>query len=647
MCGIAGFFNNQNHLANYNKKIISEMTEALKKRGPDENGTFFNEKLTFGHTRLSIIELSKHGSQPKKSFSKRFVIVFNGEIYNHLELRQKLKNDGFQIQWNSNSDTETLVNLFEFWEIEKILNSISGMFAFAVWDNLKSELILSRDRFGEKPLYYGWIDKKFVFSSELKSIKKFPKFEKNISDTSANIYFDLNYIPAPLTIYKNIFKLEPATVIVVKYDSFKKFDIKKDININEQFFKKTKWWDIEEKTKNKISYSSKIDILHNALKKSVKKQTLSDVGVGAFLSGGIDSSLIAFLIKEQKINNLDTYTISVDDKNYDESVRAKRISNLLGFNNHMISVNSKDVIRIMPNINNIYSEPFADSSQVPTYLLSRFVSQQNKVVLTGDGGDEIFSGYIRHIWSKKIFKIINIFPLLLRKKLSKFLFNLNINQVHKFEKILEKFFTNNSKLVQLDKKLIKLGSLLDKLQSTESFYYNLVSIWPNASRKKNIELHTFLEEKNLRLNISDYDIKNYLHDDVLCKVDRASMANSLETRAPFLDYDVFKASRLFSDKELARNSVGKIPLRDILNKYLPEKEKSYPKKGFGLPLNKWLREELKEWVSDIFNSEKSKNQEFLDIELVKKYWDLHLKYDQNYGEFIWNSIIFLDWLKNE
>lgn len=647
MCGIAGFFNPKYLDKNIAEKHIKKMTAALHHRGPDNEDYFINDEISFGHSRLSILELSKHGNQPKNSFSGRYTITFNGEIYNHSDLRYKLKCEGHNIQWFSNSDTETLVNLFEFWDLEKILNSIVGMFAFALWDSLEKKMILSRDRFGEKPLFYAWVDNNFIFSSELNSIKQFPKFDKSISGISTEIYFKINYIPAPLTIYKNCFKLEPSTFLIIKNNLIKNFQIKKNQDIETDNFIKKKWWTVSNNINTDIPYIEKVTILKNALKKSIKRQTISDVGFASFLSGGVDSSLIAFLMKEEGIENINTYSISVNDRNYDESDRAKKIAKILNYKNYCIDVTSKDISDFLPRIKDVYGEPFADSSQIPTFILSKFVSKENKVAITGDGGDEIFSGYIRHIWGDNIYKIFSKFPHSLRKNISKFLLKLNINKIEQIEKVLNLFLSENQRLVQLDKKIIKVGSLLERMENIDSYYFNLLSIWPNASKYKNENLHEQIGTNLLTSNIANLDIDNYLHDDVMCKVDRASMANSLETRAPFLDYEVFKASRLFSKNEMIHKGVGKMPLRFILNKYLPEELRKYPKKGFGLPLNNWLRGELKVWVNDILSSSTSLNQDFLDMNTVNYYWNMHVHKKKNYGEFLWNAVVFLDWVNNE
>ena len=652
MCGITGILPADAKLEHNIKHDILAMTESLRHRGPNNLSYYTDKNIALGHTRLSILDLSSIATQPKKSFSGRFIISFNGEIYNHLELRNEIEREyGFK-NWESKSDTLTLVNMFEFWDAEKILNKIKGMFAFALWDKKLKKLVLARDRFGEKPLYFGWIEKDFVFGSELKAIKKHPKFMNSISDKALSLYTQVHYVPSPLSIYKDIYKLEPANIIIISNEHEKINLEKKNIEVQKKGFLKKKWWNHRDKPdfydlRAKLNYKEKIEFLDQTISTSVKRQLISDVPIGSFLSGGLDSTLMTLMMTRNTSQQVNTFTIGMENHFYDESRRAAKISKQLGTNHHQILVSDKDVIDVLPKINDMYDEPFADSSQIPTYLLCNFASKSVTVAISGDGGDEVFSGYIRHIWSEKIIKIIKFAPNYLKKKIGKYLLNLDYKSVEKFEKLLNFFISSQSRLVQLDKKFNKLGSVLLS-NSLNKFYLSLISTWPNSlNTRLAFENFNFSNDENLitEKDVPLMDIDNYLHDDVLCKVDRASMASSLEVRVPFLDKDIFDASQIFSFREKVQGSIGKKPIRDILMKYLPKELVNQPKMGFGIPLNNWLRTSLKNWVEDILYSQSSKEQDYIDLDKVIMYWKLHKSGGNNYGEFLWNSLILLNWLR--
>ncbi len=651
MCGIAGMLINRNISTEQNLLTLKSMTHALKHRGPDNEQTYIDEYIGLGHTRLSILDLSINASQPMESFSKRYVISFNGEIYNHLELRNELFKTSKFNNWGSYSDTSTLVNLFDYWDINKILIKLKGMFAFALWDKKNKSLFLARDRFGEKPLYYGLVNNQFMFASELKSLKQIANFKNKISQNSAKIFSKLHYVPCPYSIYEDIYKLEPATYLNIQIEKKINLQIEKKIDLNNSFIKKKRWWKSETISQEQLlyknlSYSDRLSKLNYNLDKSVKSQLISDVSLGAFLSGGIDSSLIAFYMQKNSSKKIDTFSIGMNNPYYDESKKAKNIAEYLGTNHNEYILNTNDIKNCLPIMHNIYDEPFADSSQIPTYLLSKFASKKVKVALTGDGGDELFGGYVRHIWSNKILRLINYFPLKLRKKLGKLLLNLNFNSVIRIEKFINLFLANKSKLVQLDKKFNKLGKILSSSSNIYDFYFTLISVWPNMG---NVDHSKFIIGKEGKACVNDFmwlDIDNYLHDDVLCKVDRAAMSNSLETRVPFLDKDVFDISQSFSFEEKTNKTIGKIPLRDLMKKNFPTNSVDQPKMGFGIPLNDWMRNDLKFWVDDILNSDFVKTQEFFDRKTLLYYWKEHSIKGKNYGEYLWNSLIFLNWLKD-
>lgn len=651
MCGINGILTNNLNIERV-KENLKKMNSVLAHRGPDNSDIFINEDLGMGHTRLSIIDTSNLGNQPMKSFSGRFIITYNGEIYNHLELRKKLKKEFNFFNWKSTSDTETLVNLFDFFDKEKVLNLLNGMFAFALWDKKEKNLFLARDRFGEKPLYYTFQNNNFLFFSELKCLKVLKEYKREIDKESIKIFSNINYIPSPYTIYKNVYKLEPGSFLEINKRFKDNISIYKNKNINTVNFKKKKWWNVSQEFRidKNLIYSEKIDLLEKNIDRAVNSQLISDVKIGSFLSGGIDSALISYFMQKNSQKKIETFTIKTEDKFYDESKKANDISKFIGSTHHEYIISENDIKNYLPNMFEVYDEPFSDSSQIPTYFLSKAASRNIRVALTGDAGDEMFGGYIRHIWLKKILKINKNLPYNLRVILGKILLNTKNHTAEMIEKIVNLFLNNKKKIVQLDKKLGKFGNLLLS-PKTLNLYFNLISVWPSNNQNiKNINLEKYFGSENLGQselqNLLILDKENYLHDDVLTKVDRASMANSLETRVPFLDKNVVEISNLFTENEKINKGVGKIPLRSIAEKIFPSQIVNQPKMGFGIPLNSWMRTDLKNWIYDEINSKFVAENEFIDAERLKFYYKEHLYKNKNFSEYIWNSLILINWLKN-
>ena len=652
MCGINGILFNKNFNINKIREYINTMNSVLSHRGPDHSDIYLNENLGLGHTRLSIIDTSSLGNQPMVSFSGRYVMTYNGEIYNHLDLREQIRKKFNFLNWNGTSDTETLVNLFEFFEKEKVLNFLNGMFAFALWDKKEKKLFLARDRFGEKPIYYSFQNNNFLFFSELKCLKALKEFKREIDKDSINIFSNINYIPAPYTVYKNVYKLEPGSFIEIDTNFKGTMSIYKNKNINTTHFKKKKLWNVSQEFRidKNLIYSEKLALLEKSLDSAVSSQLISDVKIGSFLSGGIDSALISYFMQKNSVKQIDTYTVKTEHKLYDESKKAKIISEFIGSNHNEYLISRNDIQNYLPKMFEVYDEPFSDSSQIPTYFLSKAASKKIKVALTGDAGDEMFGGYIRHIWLKKILNITKYLPFYLRVLLGKGLLNTNNQTAEKAEKIINLFLSDSKKIVQLDKKLGKLGNLLLS-PKIHSLYLSLISVWPSKKHNlKNINLEKYFGSENLGnfqlKNILLLDKDNYLHDDVLTKVDRASMANSLETRAPFLDKNISDISNLFSESEMIKNGIGKKPLRSLAEKIFPSHIVKQPKMGFGIPLNSWMRTDLKDWINDEISSKFATESEFIDNETLKSYFDEHLNNNKNFSEYIWNSLILINWLKN-
>ena len=649
MCGICGFIDLKG--SSDNISIINDMSSALSHRGPDGEGVWHKKELGlyFGHRRLSIIDLSTNASQPFISSSGRFVIIFNGEIYNFNEIKKLLN-----IKWKSSSDTEVLIESIERLGLDETLSKIKGMFAFAIWDNKKNELTLCRDRIGEKPLYYGLQNNTLFFSSELKSLKKHPNFIKEIDLESLSKFFTYGYIPAPYSIYRNIFKLLPGTYFKIGYDELVKgkFD-----NIIPK-----KYWDFQTKyydLKNTSADLSEIDIINkldHLLHDSIRMQMISDVPLGVFLSGGVDSSLVASIMQSESNSSINTFTIGFDQQEYNEAIYAKKIAQYLNTNHSELYISEKNLLDIIPKIPSIYDEPFADSSQIPTYLLSELTRNDVTVSLSGDGGDELFYGYMRYGFSVELWNKIRFLPLPIRKILSKLIFltpESSLNHLFFWIKFVIKSYKNDNK---------KIGSLLKRsyqlliCTSDENLYKCLISQWmePHSFviNSKN-EANTFGELKNLKSkqegfqnHMMSFDLLSYLPDDILVKGDRASMAVSLETRVPLLDRDIVEFS-LSIPPDLKSKNNQKWILKKLLEKYLPIEMIERPKMGFGVPLKGWIRKELSDWSHNLLDERKIKNQGYLNHKEITKKFNQHLSGEYDWHAQLWEVLIFQQWLENE
>lgn len=642
MCGIFGFVSSKNKLDDLK---VKQICKALHHRGPDATGYIKQDRLLFLHTRLSIQDLSSNASQPMIS-QKNTMITFNGEIYNHHELRQKLKNLNYQINWKSNSDTETLLKCIDIFGIEKTLKMVEGMFAFGYWDKQKKKLIIAVDRFSEKPLYYSSQKNNFFFTSDLKTIQDIDVIDKKISKTGLSNLIRKNYIPHPHSIYKNIRKLSPGTYKEYFFDEnykINKVNTERYWNINEEYINSTLI------VNKKINYKQELDSL---LRKVIKSQLISDVPVGCFLSGGLDSSLIAYLMnkvsQEKKIN---TFSIGFTNKEYDESYYSNIVAKKINSNHHLKIFDDRDLIKLVPQLSNIYSEPFADSSQLPTALISSFANLNGmKVVLTGDGGDELFGGYMRYYWSNKISNS-NI-PKFLIKSIKK-IFSLfpekNLDEVFY---ILRFILPKKYRVESLSSKIRKILEMMS-IDEIEKVYevlttnkdYEKIFNFENSFLKNDIN-YFFRNESFSRLDDTDkmmlFDLNKYLPGDILPKVDRASMHSSLETRAPFLNQNVVKFA-LSLDKNLKlSNGKGKIIIKDLMSQYFSQDFLNRPKKGFGIPLAHFLRNELKQYVLDTIENADQRSKEFINLTNFRKIFDEHCK-GKDHKELIWSTISFLSW----
>tara|TARA_Y100000590_G_scaffold213192_1_gene241532 strand:- start:29880 stop:31865 length:1986 start_codon:yes stop_codon:yes gene_type:complete len=656
MCGIFGILHHENK--QIDQSFLSGLEGSLARRGPDNQGVeeflIDSKKLKFGHTRLSILDLEKSGNQPMSSHSDRFSIIYNGEIYNHLKLRKKVEKK-VRVIWRGTSDTETLLEMFENFPISKVLNEVRGMFSFILYDKKERKLYIARDQAGEKPLYLS-TSKGFIgFASDLDPLKKVVGFNKSLDFEAVEDFLKLNYIPTPKTIYKNSFKLPPANCLILNLnfyqfkscDSFDEFVDSKGVSCYNWIDEK-EGLEMGEEIRG-LDEQSLVLKLEEVLSESVRSQQISDVPLGAFLSGGIDSSLIVSLMKKVRQEETKTFTVGFNFLEYDESEHAQKVANHLGTDHTTYRCSENDFFDLIPNLNLAFSEPFADSSQLPTMLVSRMAKQQVKVVLSGDAGDELFGGYNRYLLANKYYKYFRFTPFILRSNLSR-LFKLLPSSLAMglINTIISTDFSGN-KENNLSKILNKALYIKDK----KSFYTSMINEWTKEDKimdfKEEVNNYHFLEcfdskkETKLEETMMKADFNSYLPDDILCKVDRSSMFYSLETRAPFLNREVIDFAFNLPLNMKIRNGESKWILKQLLSKYLPRELFDRPKQGFGIPVSKWMRGELKDWVNETLSDEALNQHNLFNKSVVSKVKEDHFKGLSNNEHKLWSLLQFNQW----
>ena len=626
MCGIAGLYSFDKMSQTEVRDLSRGMLTSLEHRGPDDQGYWISDcqSLLFCQVRLSILDLSENGHQPMHSHNGNFVIIYNGEIYNHLEIRRSLERDGLKTEWLGVTDTETLLEAISFWGIEKTLKVVVGMFAFAVMDKANNILTLARDRFGEKPLYWGWQNRNLYFASELSGISCNLNFVAKVDRDSLNQLVRYNYIPAPSSIYNDISKLLPGHFI-----SF-------DFNVESFNAVPVSYWSLLDNVKKNnqnsglLSTRDAVELLDDNLIKVVQGQMLSDVPIGAFLSGGIDSSIIVALMQRIGGSKVNTFTIGFNNPQYDEAVYARRIAEHIGTEHSELYIDDSDLINLTTRMGQVYSEPFADSSQIPTFLLSQLVSRHVKVALTGDAGDELFGGYNQYRFMPRIWKYLDMVPLKLRLSTSKY---------------IDLFNRSN--------KIEKFNNILPSINEMDA-HKRLVSHWPdadlvvlNSSEPNSYFLRgNFIDEGiSFQEKMMLIDSLTYLTDDILVKVDRAAMANGLETRVPFLDHNFFELVwSLPIDYKISGQS-GKLILKELLSKYVPNNLVDRPKRGFSLPLGEWLRGPLKEWAEELLSFDLLSKQGYFNAKIIEATWLEHLNERRDNSLKLWSILMFQSWLE--
>lgn len=642
MCGIVGFVNLRDNVKkNLSEAIIKRMTDSLYHRGPDDSGIWIDEKskVFLGHRRLSIIDVTCEGHQPMTSLTGRLTIVFNGEIYNYLDLRTELVSLG--CKFTGFSDTEVMLVAIEKWGLLEALNRFIGMFAFALWDSKERKLFLGRDRIGKKPLYFAKNDDIFIFASELKAMRENPSFNFLIDRDALALFLRFNNVPAPYSIYKNIFKLCPGKLLC-----FEPEKINKEPEIISYWSAKEA---IEKSKLNNFSGSCQEAAIsfEKLLSDAVKLRMISDVPLGAFMSGGIDSSLNIALMQAQSSSPVKTFTIGFNEIGYNEAENAKEIAKILGTDHTELYITATDALKSIPLLPSIYDEPFADSSQIPTYLISKLTREHVTVAISGDGGDELFAGYNRYYWVRKIWDHIRIMPDFLKPFVSKTISSLPIDYMGN---LANKFISPKKNFQNLGFKLMKIAEVI-KLKSPEDIYFWLISHCKNPAFfiKGAIEIEDFNVTNidtpkldNFVEKMMFLDLIGYLPNDILTKVDRASMGVSLEVRAPLLDHRVVEfAWTLPLTMKIYKNET-KWLLKQILYKYIPKQLVNRPKMGFSIPVNIWLRSELKEWAQYLLSS-KMLDEGLFNKELIRKKWTEHLTGKYNWQDCLWPVLMFQAW----
>ncbi len=656
MCGIAGLL----HYRGDAEKNIEIMKQRMISRGPDAGGTWHSDdgSVWLGHRRLAIVDLTEGGAQPMLSHSGRYVITYNGEIYNYQELKNKLLEEKKVEGFRSTSDTEILLESIEAYGFEQTLQMAKGMLAIGVYDRKEKTLTLARDRVGEKPLYYGIVDGGFIFSSEIASIKELDGFHNEINTDVMNLYFTYGYIPAPYTIYRGIYKLTPGTYLTVKLPGGGEAFTEAAFRGQEK-----PYWSMMEAALHGQehpftgSFSEAVDVLEQKLKDAIQYQMVADVPVGAFLSAGIDSSTVVALMQDLAPGKVRSFTIGMEDPKYNEATIAKEIAAHLGTDHTELYINEAEAKAVIPLLPDMFGEPFADSSQIPTYLVSKMTKEHVTVSLSGDAGDELFCGYNSYRSMERIWNKLQPIPYSIRKTGGNILSLFAGHQTQTGE--------NNTRRQILHDQAILMGAtdpvnlryreeaLLDpltlQLANTAGYLKNSEAAKVNESE---VTLQTildtlpagYLKETNHQLMLAD--MLQYHPDDILVKVDRTAMAVSLETRVPFLDRDVMEFAWSLPINYLRDDQVGKKVLREVLYRHVPKELMDRPKKGFSVPIKKWLKElELKNWMNELLLPDHLKQYDFINSDAIQILRKDFIERDI-WRSQLWYTLMLVQWLDN-
>lgn len=589
--------------------------------------------------RLSILDLSPAGHQPMDSVSGRYAIIFNGEVYNFEEIRQEL---GSGHPWRGHSDTEVMLAAIERWGVESAVRRFVGMFAFAIWDRSEKKLLLVRDRLGIKPVYYGFVHGDFVFASELKAIRQYPGFDAAIDRDSLALFMRYNYVPAPHSIYKGICKLPPGCILTL--------NSAREEPILSRFWSATEVAQSGLQHRTQAGDEEVIRELEEKLTHAVGLRMIADVPLGAFLSGGVDSSTVVALMQKQSSQPVKTFTIGFYEDDYNEAAHARRVAAHLGTEHTELYLTAREAMDVIPLLPRMYDEPFADSSQIPTYLVSRLARGSVTVSLSGDGGDEVFGGYNRYFLTSSLWKAVKWWPKSFRKTAARMVHSIPPGKIDKAYGWVKPALPNRKRLSAVGDKAHKLARFMDS-RDPETIYTRALSHWtPSEVVHGANEPPTVMQcledsawlpciEERMMLT----DLLNYLPDDILTKVDRASMAVSLEARVPILDHRVVEFAWKLPLHFKIRDGVSKWALRQVLYKYVPAELIERPKMGFTLPIDSWLRGPLREWAEDLLSPEALKRHGFFNVAVIRQKWTEHVSGTRNWQPLLWDVLIFQDW----
>jgi asparagine synthase (glutamine-hydrolysing) len=649
MCGIAGLFQPGGGDGTLLSGIVQRMTDALAHRGPDANGIWSQPAagVSFGHRRLAILDLTEAGAQPMRSDCGRFVVTYNGEIYNHIALRDELDAIGASPRWRGHSDTETLLVAVRHWGVAGALQRLAGMFALALWDERERTLTLARDRFGEKPLYYGWSGSDLVFASELKALAAHPAWSPSLDRAALTSFMRYCYVPAPASIWTGIRKVPPGSYVTFSSDV-----------AAGMLPAPSAYWSLRDhvvsaQSARIASESEAIEELQRLLSIAIKRQCLSDVPLGAFLSGGIDSSTVVALMQAQASQPVRTFSIGFREGAFDEAEDAGKVAAHLGTVHTELYVESQTAREIIPLLPRMYDEPFADSSQIPTHLVAQLARRQVTVALSGDGGDELFGGYNRHVWGGRLQSRLANVPDAVRQATSALLGTLSPKRADAIARLVQPLLPERFNVRRAGDQLAKLARIIGA-KSSEELYRRLCSIDDDPSMTilggEERESWSSHEMGGLNATLDPLDRMtladslSYLTDDVLQKVDRAAMAVALETRVPFLDKDVVEFAAKVPTAMKIRDGRGKWLVRQVLYRHVPRQLVDRPKTGFSIPLDAWLRGPLKQWMLDLLSPARLKPQGLFNAALVELKVSEHMAGTRNNGHWLWNALMAQAWL---
>jgi len=650
MCGIAGILTN----GRTDASVVARMTDAVAHRGPDDSGIWTDQDagIGLGHRRLAVVDLTPAGHQPMLSADGRFVLIFNGEIYNHRELRRRFEQDHGPRQWRGTSDTETLLEGIAYWGLEESLRRSSGMYAFALWDRRERLLHLVRDRFGEKPLFFGWVGGCIAFGSELKVLRQVPGFDNAISRQALGDFAARTYIPAPLSIYQRIFKVPPASILTITPEAVSKpRDIPPEAGEAEGGLTLARYWSYRDVVSQGLAdpiqdESEALEQLEAALAEAIAGQSMADVPIGAFLSGGIDSSTIVALYQKYSSIPVRTFSIGFAEAAFNEAEHAKAVARHLGTIHDERYVTVEETRDVIPQLPAMYDEPFADSSQIPTHLVSKFAREKVTVAVSGDGGDELFGGYNRYFAVERLWSQMRRIPSPVRTGLGN---GLGVIPPAFWNRLIR--MRSSGAPPHLGAKVQKGFRVAAKSRDIDDLFESFLDEWAGepspvigASAGNGFDLAV---GGPAAVRMMFADAVAYLPDDIMAKVDRASMAVALETRAPYLDHRVAAVAARIPIEMKIRGGKGKLILRKLLYREAPAEMFERPKAGFAVPVGEWLKGPLRPWAEDLLDPMRMKNEGWFDAERIQRRWRQHLAGTRDSSIALWAVLMFQAWLREQ